>query len=75
MYLYEGHLGYCSGCIWTDNDSSFTKMLMQYDGLSAESASVSRPKGLLGALDQVEVHLITSFAFHFVTAFLTVLSI
>jgi len=50
-----------SGCIWTDGDTSFTKMLMQYDGSSAESASVSRPKGLISALDQVEVCLYIHF--------------
>ena len=37
-------------------------MLMQYDGSSAESNSVSRPKGLLGALDQVEVCFLFCFA-------------
>ena len=28
---------------------------MKYDGSSVQSASVSRPKGLLGALDQLDV--------------------
>ena len=36
---------------------------MQYDRSSAESISVSRPKGLLGALDQVEVGQLHSVRF------------
>jgi len=38
---------------------------MQYDGSSAESASVSRPRGLLGALDQVEVCIVLCAVFDF----------
>jgi len=30
-------------------------MMMQYHGSPVESGSVARPKGLLGALDEVEV--------------------
>ena len=37
---------------------------MHYNGLSAESASVSKPKGLLSALDQVEVYTIASTSSH-----------
>jgi len=39
----------------SDADSSFTRMMMHYNSLSAESSAISRPKGLLSALDHIEV--------------------